>query len=130
MTRRKTSITSLSGKGEIGVAEGKALKKKKEIKKKDDKGKDKTKTRKMRRKKDPNAPKKNCTPFMIFAIRNRQTIVNKHPQLKANIGEVAKLTGEMWKNLQQKDKDLYNKLAEEDKVRYQKEKAEYEKRKH
>jgi len=36
--------------------------------------------------------------------------------------------GQRWKNIRDEDKALYNKMAEDDKVRYAKEKAEYDKK--
>lgn len=45
----------------------------------------------------------------------------------ASIGELAKVMGDMWSKLDDKAKEKYTKLNAADKVRYEKEKAAYEK---
>lgn len=83
------------------------------------KGVEKTK----KKKKDPNAPKKNLTAYFMFQKEVRPQIVADNPNLK--VSEVAKEIGEQWKNLDQDQKSKYEKLAEQDKERYQREMEAY-----
>jgi hypothetical protein len=73
--------------------------------------------------KDPNAPKRNMTAYLYFCR-------DKRPEAKEELGDDAKATevtsllGKMWKDLKEDDErsdelEKYNKLAAEDKARYQ-----------
>jgi len=73
--------------------------------------------------KDPNAPKRNMTAYLYFCR-------DKRPEAKEELGDDAKATevtsllGKMWKDLKEDDDrsdelEKYNKLAAEDKARYQ-----------
>lgn len=55
-------------------------------------------------KKDPNAPKKALSAFMIFSQENRQNIKDQNP--KATFGEMGKLLGAAWKELDEKAKEV------------------------
>src|SRR3989338_5380567 len=68
-------------------------------------------------KKDPNAPKKNMTNYLFFCNERRSTITASNPTMKAP--EVTKKLAELWKSLKENDKKKYNKLAEDDKGRYE-----------
>lgn len=74
-------------------------------------------------KKDPKAPKKNLSAFMIFSNQVRNTIKGENPEL--SFGEIGRKVGEQWKALDDKDKKAYQKKAEEDKKRYEKEMENY-----
>jgi len=89
-----------------------------------DSTKRKTKDTKVKRKKDPNAPKRGLSAYMFFANDNRQKVRDEHPGIK--FGEVGKLLGEMWKELTDKDKGPYEAKAKADKARYAREKARYQ----
>jgi len=89
-----------------------------------DSTKRKTKDTKVKRKKDPNAPKRGLSAYMFFANDNRQKVRDEHPGIK--FGEVGKLLGEMWKELTDKDKGPYEAKAKADKERYESEKARYQ----
>ncbi|KAL4440420.1 hypothetical protein ABPG75_003421 [Micractinium tetrahymenae] len=73
---------------------------------------------------DPNAPKRPLSAYMFFAADKRKELKESQPDLK--LGEIGKATGEAWKGLSDKDKAPYQKKADADKARYEKEKAAYE----
>lgn len=78
----------------------------------------------LKRKKDPKAPKRALSAYMYFANENRKHVVDEHPNVK--FGEIGKLLGERWKELDPHDKKPYEKLAMDDKVRYKHEKEAYD----
>jgi len=61
------------------------------------------------------------TSYILFSTQTRQAIIADNPSLASNVGEIAKKLGEKWANLSNKEKETYNKLAAEDKIRYEKE---------
>ena len=69
--------------------------------------------------KDPNAPKRALTAYFIWLAENREAI--KKPGMSAT--QVAKAAGAAWRELT--DKSKWEKKAEEDKKRYERENAEY-----
>lgn len=83
------------------------------------------KVEKTKKEKDPNAPKRGLSAFMFFSQEQREKIKKSNPE--ATFGQLGKLLGEAWKELNDKDKAPYVKKAEADKARYEKEKAKYEK---
>lgn len=74
-------------------------------------------------KKDPLAPKKGLSPFMIFNKENREKIKTTNPE--ASFGDIGKLIGVAWKALNEKQKAVYTQKAEVDKERYVTESAAY-----
>ncbi|ELR25348.1 HMG (high mobility group) box domain containing protein [Acanthamoeba castellanii str. Neff] len=76
-----------------------------------------------RKRKDPNAPKRAMTAYMLFSQEKRTQIKTDHPTV--GFGQVGKLLGEAWAALPDGDKRKYNELAAKDKIRYQKEAAQY-----
>jgi len=88
-----------------------------DLKKKDRKGVNK------KTKKDPKAPKRASTAYIFFSKEMRTKLKKENQSLK--FGELGKLIGEKWKDLDEADKKKYYKLAEEDKQRWEKEKEEY-----
>lgn len=76
-----------------------------------------------RRKRDPNAPKKNMTNYLFFCNEHRPTVKASNPDLKA-VDLTAKLA-KMWREIPEKDKKKYNQLAEADKARYEQERESY-----
>ena len=66
--------------------------------------------------KDPNAPKKGMSAFMMFSNEQRNKIKADNPE--ATFGEIGRKVGEAWKALNDKQKAVYTKKAEEDKKRY------------
>ena len=79
-----------------------------------------------RRKKDPDAPKRSLSAYMFFANENRDIVRGENPGI--SFGQVGKMLGEKWKALTAEDKGPYEKKADDDKKRYEKEKAEYAKK--
>ena len=74
-------------------------------------------------KKDPKAPKKGLSAYMIFAKENRERIKVGNPD--ADFGTMGKLIGNAWKALTITDKIPFNVKSETDKKRYETEIAEY-----
>jgi hypothetical protein len=67
--------------------------------------------------KDPNAPKKGMSAFMLFSNDQRNKIKTENPDL--SFGEIGRKVGEAWKGLNDKQKQVYVKKSEEDKKRYE-----------
>ena len=67
-------------------------------------------------KKDPAAPKKGLSAYMIFARENRNEIKSNNPE--ASFGEMGKAIGNAWKALSDEEKVTYNDKSEKDKERY------------
>ena len=83
-----------------------------------------------KKKKDPNAPKRPKNPYMLFLEENREDIRNflsKKNEENGNpppkISEIAKEAGVRWNAVQ--NKEIYNKKAEEDTLRYKSEMEKY-----
>lgn len=74
---------------------------------------------KSKKSKDPNAPKKGMSAFMIFSNEYRNKVKSENPE--CSFGEVGKKVGEAWKALSDEQKQVYVKKAEEDKKRYESE---------
>lgn len=80
--------------------------------------------KKLKRKKDPNAPKRPLTVYMLFANARQSVIKKQHPEFTQQ--QVIKRVGEDWRNLTEKDKVVYQKQHEKEQARYQSEKEKYE----
>ncbi|KAJ6482913.1 high mobility group box domain-containing protein, partial [Mycena vitilis] len=78
-------------------------------------------------KKDPNAPKRALSAYMFFSQDWRERIKAENPD--AGFGEVGKLLGAKWKELDDEEKKPYVEQATKDKVRAEDEKNAYEVRK-
>ena len=74
-------------------------------------------------KKDPNAPKKGLSAFMIFSNEQRASVRAKNPT--ATFGETGSLIGQAWKKLTDKQRTVYTTKSEADKLRYQSELASF-----
>ena len=85
-------------------------------------GRSSKKSKKARKEKDPNAPKKPLGSYFIFASEQRARITAENPTLK--ITEIAGKIGEAWKALDEDAKKVLQEKADEDKRRYAKECAE------
>ncbi|GAA6014578.1 hypothetical protein JCM10207_001651 [Rhodosporidiobolus poonsookiae] len=75
-------------------------------------------------KKDPNAPKRNLSAYMIFSQDARAQVKEENPDV--GFGEIGKLLGAKWKELDEEDRKPYEEKAKADKARYEKEKAAYD----
>lgn len=69
--------------------------------------------------KDPNAPKRPMSAYMMFVKTNRSRIVEENPGLKPP--QVLSKAGEEWKELTSEDKVQYDAMNAKDKKRYAKE---------
>lgn len=81
-------------------------------------------TRKRKPKKDPNKPKRNMSAFFLYSNANRARIKEENPGIK--FGQVAKLLSEEFKQISESERAKYDKLAQADKERYQREMEDYE----
>jgi len=75
--------------------------------------------------KDPNAPKKAMTSYVLFANDMRPKLKATQPDL--SFGEVAKTLGAEWKKAKPETKDHYDKLAAKGKDKYESDLAYYSK---
>ena len=79
--------------------------------------------RKKKAKKDPNAPKRNMSAYFLYSTATRSTVNEENPE--ASFGDIARLISANFKALSEKDRKKWDKKAEEDKERYQREMAAY-----
>jgi len=86
-------------------------------------GKGKKNGKKAKKEKDENAPKAPLTAFFCFASEVRPKIRAERPELK--MVEVSKEISEMWKKLDEKQKEAYVAMATKDKERYEAQKKDY-----
>tara|TARA_B100001094_G_C18145745_1_gene780557 strand:+ start:86 stop:466 length:381 start_codon:yes stop_codon:yes gene_type:complete len=82
-----------------------------------------TKLHKIKKMKDPNAPKKPKTAFMMFCNEYRPIFQKENPEVK--MGGISKLLGQKWKSLSEEEKEKYCILNEEDKQRFKNEMEDY-----
>ena len=75
-------------------------------------------------KKDPDAPKGSKNSYIFFCNDVRSDVKEENPELKAT--EITKKMGEMWREMSDKKKIKYQKMADEDKTRYAEEMSSYE----
>ncbi len=76
-----------------------------------------------KKKKDPNAPKRNMSAFFLYSNDVRATVKEDNPEAK--FGDIAKIISRQYKALSEKELAKYQKLAAEDKERYQREMQAY-----
>ncbi|KAF9054240.1 high mobility group box domain-containing protein [Panaeolus papilionaceus] len=77
--------------------------------------------------KDPKAPKRALSAYMFFSQDWRERIKTENPE--AGFGEVGKLLGAKWKELDEAEKKPYIEQAARDKTRADEEKAAYDNKK-
>ena len=82
------------------------------------------KPKKDKKMKDPKAPKRSLSAWIIYTTEQRPKFKAENPE-KSNI-ELTTLMSQEWRNMTDGDKKKYTDLAEVDKQRYMKEKEEYE----
>lgn len=80
-------------------------------------------TGRTKRTKDPNAPKKWNTSYIIFCGEQRDKIKKSNPNMSAT--EITTKLGELWKALPEKDKKKFEEASKKDKARYEKEMESY-----
>jgi len=61
---------------------------------------------------------------MFFSKETRPKIVAENPDMK--FGQIGKLIGEMWREMDEEARAPYQQMAEEDKGRYEREMKDYE----
>jgi len=76
----------------------------------------KTKGKKARKEKDPNAPKRARTPYIIFATEERPKAKEANPNL--GFGQLTKVVSDKWKAMSDAEKAPYVEKAAKDKERY------------
>ncbi|KAJ3443362.1 high mobility group protein [Anaeramoeba flamelloides] len=76
-----------------------------------------------RRIRDPNRPKRGLTAYMLFNVEQRKILRKENKELPFK--ELIKIVTERWKNLSETEKKPYYSMANQDKIRYEKEMEEY-----
>ena len=70
----------------------------------------------VKKKKDPAAPKKNCSSYIFFCKDMRESVKSENPGLKGT--EITKEIAKLWKGLEEDDKGPFIEKAEADKQRF------------
>eukprot|EP00271_Cylindrocystis_brebissonii_P023257 TRINITY_DN9551_c0_g1_i1.p1 TRINITY_DN9551_c0_g1~~TRINITY_DN9551_c0_g1_i1.p1 ORF type:complete len:703 (+),score=221.90 TRINITY_DN9551_c0_g1_i1:239-2347(+) len=104
-----------------GVAKTPGAKRKK--KDEEEEGDAGTGKKKQRKKKDPNAPKRSLSAFMLFSQVQREVVKRENPGIA--FGEIGKVIGEKWKNLPAADKVPFEDQAKAAKVKYDQQVGDY-----
>lgn len=82
------------------------------------------KDEKKKKEKDPNAPKRGVSGYIVFGQEMRPKLKKKNPDMKPT--EIMKEISLLWADIKETKKaDKYKKIALEDKKRYEKEMKEY-----
>jgi hypothetical protein len=68
------------------------------------------------KKKDPNAPKRALSAFMLFSQEKRSQIKTDNPD--ATFGQIGKLLGDAWKSASESEKAPFLAKAEKEKEKY------------
>lgn len=79
--------------------------------------------KKAKKLKDPNAPKKASTAFMLWSLASRPRIREQFPEL--GFADIGKKLGEEWGLLDEKSKEHWQRQAEKDRERYEREQSAY-----
>ncbi|KAG5539567.1 hypothetical protein RHGRI_019934 [Rhododendron griersonianum] len=82
-------------------------------------------TKKKKKEKDPLKPKQPMSAFFVFANARRAALVAENK----SVVEVAKITGEEWKNMTEKQKKPYEKITNKNKEKYAEEMEAYKQKK-
>ena len=69
-----------------------------------------------KKKKDPYAPKRNLSAYLLFCKDQRSNVKTNNPSWNAK--DVVRELGRLWRDLDKGTKDKFSKLAAEDKQRY------------
>ena len=77
----------------------------------------------LKRRKDPNAPKKWKTGYILFCVDQRDKLKAENESLSAT--EITSRLGALWKNLTEKEKSKYEVLSKKDKTRYENDMSSY-----
>jgi len=79
--------------------------------------------KKSKEKKDPNAPKRFMSAYIIYSSATRADVRTTNPE--AQFGEIAQIISKNYKALTSEERACWDKKAAEDKERYQKEMLEH-----
>jgi hypothetical protein len=75
---------------------------------------------KMRILKDPNKPKRPKSSYLFFCEEHRPALMKKmRKKGKINLGDIAKKLGAAWKNISEKEKDVFIKQSVNAKTEYE-----------
>ena len=77
----------------------------------------------MKKMKDPNKPKRALSAFLFYSNDERPNVRAANPDF--SVGEVAKELGRQWGELNENEKAKYEKQAEQDRARYDREMVDY-----
>lgn len=81
------------------------------------------KTKSKKAPKDPNAPKRPLSSYMLWAGEVRNKIKEENPEY--SITDIAKMLGKMWSNVGDDERQTYKKKADDMKAKYQKRLSKY-----
>ena len=87
-------------------------------------GGEKKKSRKVRKLKDPEAPKRGTSSFLLFAREERSKILADVGAI--SVGEMGKELGRRWGRLGEEERDRFNQMARKDSERYREEMKTYQ----
>ena len=87
---------------------------------------EKTRGKKRKHIKDPNAPKRSLSAFFWFCNDERSKVKAMNPEF--GVGDIAKELGRRWSDVDPELKSKYEAMAEKDKARYDREMTAYKKR--
>lgn len=82
-----------------------------------------TTTKKVKKVKDPDAPKRGKSSYILFCADLRSKVIKENPVFSTT--DVMKELGSKWRSISDKDKSKYTKLSEKDKQRYETELKKY-----
>ena len=74
-------------------------------------------------KRDPEAPKRNLSAYLLYQNAMRETFKANHPEL--SFGELSKFTSAMYAQLTPEEKAVWLERAEQDKLRFLREMQTY-----
>lgn len=80
-------------------------------------------SKKEKKVKDSNKPKKPMTAYFLFLADNREQIKKENPDVK--VTEITKIASKQWKEADEETKTLYQKKAEKAKEEYERQMKEY-----
>jgi len=75
------------------------------------------KPKKSKPQKDPNAPKRNLSAYLLYQNAMREQFRSDNP--KMTFGQIARYSAHMYKGLTQEEKNLWLDRADQDKIRYE-----------
>ncbi|KAL8449651.1 hypothetical protein Emed_002906 [Eimeria media] len=68
--------------------------------------------------KDPAAPKRPLSAYMLFAKEKRAEVLQQQPELRSQVKEVAKAIGELWRAADAAEKQHFAAAAAKEKAKY------------